>query len=189
MNSSCKIWWNIVKQISGIKGSDMSIPPILHNDNLIFDDIERANLFNIYLIRNERLNNLQRGCLIIGAASFNSLGLIKSGPDAFVGFITFRTSSTSFSHVINYRPISLLSVISKCMEHCVYKHIHNHLLDNDILTTQFGFTKGDSADKQLINITNDFGKALDSGKEVRVVFCDISKAFDRVWHKGLIPSS
>jgi hypothetical protein len=35
-------------------------------------------------------------------------------------------------------------------------------------------------------ITNDFGKALDSGKEVRVVFCDISKAFDRVWHKGLI---
>jgi hypothetical protein len=48
MNSSCKNWWNIVKQISGIKGSDMSIPPILHNYNLIFDDIERANLFNIY---------------------------------------------------------------------------------------------------------------------------------------------
>ena len=73
------------------------------------------------------------------------------------------------------------------MERCVYKHIHNHLLDNDILTTcQSGFTKGDSAVNQLINITNDFGKALDSGKEVRVVFCDISKAFDRVWHKGLI---
>jgi hypothetical protein len=38
MNSSCKNKWNIVKQISGIKGSDMSIPPILYNDNLIFDD-------------------------------------------------------------------------------------------------------------------------------------------------------
>jgi hypothetical protein len=34
--------------------------------------------------------------------------------------------------------------------------------------------------------SDDFGKALNSGKEVRVVFCDISKAFDRVWHKGLI---
>jgi hypothetical protein len=44
----------------------------------------------------------------------------------------------------------------------------------------------DSAVNQLINITNDFGKALDSSKEVRVVFCDVSKAFDRVWHKGLI---
>jgi hypothetical protein len=52
MNSSCKNWWNIVKQISGIKGSDMSIPPILHNYNLIFDDIERANLFNIYFFQN-----------------------------------------------------------------------------------------------------------------------------------------
>jgi hypothetical protein len=29
MNSSCKDWWNIFKQISGIKGSDMSIPPPL----------------------------------------------------------------------------------------------------------------------------------------------------------------
>ena len=31
-----------------------------------------------------------------------------------------------------------------------------------------------------------FCEAVDSGKEVRVVFCDISKAFDRVWHRGLI---
>ena len=31
-----------------------------------------------------------------------------------------------------------------------------------------------------------FCEALDSGKEVRVMFCDISKAFDRVWHRGLL---
>ena len=54
MNASCKNWWNIAKQISGIKGSDMSIPPILHNDNLIFDDTERANLFNIYFFKTIR---------------------------------------------------------------------------------------------------------------------------------------
>ena len=47
MNSSCKYWWNIVKQISGIKGSGLSIPSILYNANLIFHDIERASLFNI----------------------------------------------------------------------------------------------------------------------------------------------
>ena len=57
MNSSCKNWWNIVKQISGIKGSDMSIPPILHNDNLIFDDIERANLFNIYFSKQSEIDD------------------------------------------------------------------------------------------------------------------------------------
>ena len=60
-------------------------------------------------------------------------------------------------------------------------------MENDILTaSQSGFIKRDSPVNQLINITNDFGRALDSGKEVRVVFCDISKAFDRAWHKGLI---
>ena len=55
-----------------------------------------------------------------------------------------------------------------------------------ITSNQSGFTKGDSAINQMVNITNDIGRALDSGKEIRVVFCDISKAFDRVWHKGLL---
>ena len=45
---------------------------------------------------------------------------------------------------------------------------------------------GDSTINQLLYISNEFYKALDGGKEIRVVFCDISKAFDRVWHKGLI---
>ena len=31
-----------------------------------------------------------------------------------------------------------------------------------------------------------FCEAVDNGKEVRAVFCDISKAFDRIWHKGLL---
>ena len=50
MNSFCK-------QISGIKGSDMSIPPILHSDNLIFYDIERANLFNIYFSKQSEIDD------------------------------------------------------------------------------------------------------------------------------------
>ena len=45
---------------------------------------------------------------------------------------------------------------------------------------------GDSTVNQLVDIFNTFCKALDEGKEVRAVFLDISKAFDRVWHKGLL---
>ena len=45
---------------------------------------------------------------------------------------------------------------------------------------------GDSTTNQLVEIYNTFCKALDEGKEVRTIFCDISKAFDRVWHKGLL---
>ena len=69
----------------------------------------------------------------------------------------------------------------------VSKRLYNYLRSNEIKAcNQSGFTPGDSAVNQLISITNEFGKALDQGKEVRVIFCDISKAFDKVWHRGLI---
>ena len=87
----------------------------------------------------------------------------------------------------NYRPISLISIVGTVMERCVNKHIYNVLLENRIISSnQSGFTPGDSAINKLLYITNEFGKALEDGKEVRVVFCDVSKAFDRVWHKGLL---
>ena len=38
----------------------------------------------------------------------------------------------------------------------------------------------------MVDIYNTFCRALDDGQEVRAIFCDISKAFDRVWHKGLL---
>ena len=89
--------------------------------------------------------------------------------------------------VNNYRPISLLPVISKVFERCVYKYLHNFIRENQLLTQhQSGFREGDSTINQLLYLTHEFSKALDEGKEIRVVFFDISKAFDRVWHKGLL---
>ena len=90
-------------------------------------------------------------------------------------------------HLSNYRPISLLSCLEKVSERAVFKHLYNHFHDNNILTPlQSGFIPGDSTTNRLTFLYNSFCQALDSGKEVRVVFCDISKAFDRVWHKGLL---
>ena len=51
---------------------------------------------------------------------------------------------------------------------------------------QSGFIPGDSTVNQLANLYHMFTEALDAGKEVRTVFCDISKGFDCVWHEGLI---
>ena len=92
------------------------------------------------------------------------------------------------SSIENYWPISLISSVGKIFEKVIYKHVHYHLLDNEVITTfQSGFTRGDSTVNQLVDIYNTLClKALDDGKEVHAVFCDISKAFDRVWHRGLI---
>ena len=76
-------------------------------------------------------------------------------------------------------PISLLNNINKVLERIVFKHLNNNFLGNDILTPlQSGFIPGDSTENQLLFLYNAFCKALDAGREVRVIFCDISKAFD-----------
>ena len=88
---------------------------------------------------------------------------------------------------INYRPISLLSCSGKVMERVVFKHVFNFFRDHNLLSKfQSGFTPGDSTVNQLVEIYHTFCDALDKKKDVRAVFCDISKAFDRVWHDGLI---
>ena len=73
------------------------------------------------------------------------------------------------------------------MEKIVHKHVFNFFSTNNVITSlQSGFVPGDSIANQLVDIYNTFSKALDDGLEVKAVFCDISKAFDRVWHKGLL---
>ena len=53
---------------------------------------------------------------------------------------------------------------------------------------QSGFRPGDSTINQLIDLVNDVHMSFDHHKclEVRAVFLDISKAFDKVWHEGLL---
>ena len=61
------------------------------------------------------------------------------------------------------------------------------LLENNLVSpNQSGFKPGDSCINQLLSITHEIFQSFDEGFEVRSVFLDISKAFDKVWHKGLI---
>ena len=69
----------------------------------------------------------------------------------------------------------------------IFKNVYNYLQNNNLITArQSGFRPGDSTVYQLTHLYHLFCKALDEKKEVRIVYCDISKAFDRVWHKGLL---
>ena len=73
------------------------------------------------------------------------------------------------SVVSNNTPISLLSNLDKTLERLVFKHLYNHLRENNIITSfQSGFTPGDSTVNQLTYLYNTFCQALDSGKEVRL---------------------
>ena len=87
----------------------------------------------------------------------------------------------------NYRPISLLSSPGKVMERCVHKHLYNYVTSHQLLTPlQSGFVQGDSTTYQLLHTYHTFCEAVDNGKEVRAVFCDISKAFDMIYINFLV---
>ena len=94
------------------------------------------------------------------------------------GNITALHKKDDRSMPSNY--ISLLCQAGKSLERCVHKELYNYINEHRLLTPfQSGFVPGDSTTFQLLHIYHMFCKAVDSGKEVRVVFCDISKAFDR----------
>ena len=89
----------------------------------------------------------------------------------------------------NYRPISLLPILAKVFERIIFKHLYNHLIENDLITkNQSGFRPGDSVTNQLLFLVHKIFESFDNLEnfDVRSVFLDMSKAFDKVWHKGLI---
>lgn len=87
----------------------------------------------------------------------------------------------------NYRPVSILPVLSKIFERVIFKHVYNFFHEHKLLSNhQSGFRPNDSTVNQLAYLYHTFSQALDNKKDLRIVFCDISKAFDRVWHDGII---
>ena len=91
--------------------------------------------------------------------------------------------------VKNYRPISLLPICGKILEKIIFNHLYSYLITNKLITNnQSGFRPGDSTTNQLLYLVDEIHQAFDNPEsfEVRAVFPDISKAFDKVWHDSLI---
>ena len=87
----------------------------------------------------------------------------------------------------SYRPISLLSSISKLFERVILSRMMMHINENSIFPDeQFGFRHGHSTTHQLVNVTNSIKSNKSEGYSTGVALLDIEKAFDSVWHKGLI---
>ena len=91
------------------------------------------------------------------------------------------------STVKNYCPISLLSVVSKVFEKLVNNRIVDHLdkcgLFSDL---QYGFRASRSTADLLTVISDRIARAFNKIRATRAVVLDISKAFDRIWHAGLL---
>jgi hypothetical protein len=89
--------------------------------------------------------------------------------------------------VDNYRPISLLSSISKVLEKIVAEKLIYHLLSNNLIYQhQYGFLPKKSTEHNLLHIVNFITRALNEGMYCMGVFLDLRKAFDVCSHEILL---
>ena len=82
-----------------------------------------------------------------------------------------------------------MPIFGKIIEKVIFNQIYSFLLEKKLLNqNQSGFRPSDSCINQLLAITHDIFEAFDVNPSLEVwsVFLDISKAFDKVWHEGLL---
>ena len=87
----------------------------------------------------------------------------------------------------NYRPISLTSVVCKVLEHFIRESIIKHLINtNQLSNEQHGFLPGKSCATNLVESMEYITSEVDKKRPVDILYCDFSKAFDKVPHKRLL---
>ena len=87
----------------------------------------------------------------------------------------------------SFRPVSSLYVCEKILERLMFNKIFNFSIENKlILSNQSGFKPDDSCINQPLSPTREMYESFDVELKVRSVRLDISKAFHKVWHDGII---
>ena len=87
----------------------------------------------------------------------------------------------------NFRPISILPTISKVLESVIHERLLEHCSRNNVITErQAAYLKGDSTITQLLYIVHMIRSNWNKNMITHGLFLDVSSAFDKVWHSGLI---
>ncbi|GBP87078.1 Probable RNA-directed DNA polymerase from transposon BS [Eumeta japonica] len=87
----------------------------------------------------------------------------------------------------SYRPISLLNGLGKLREKTIKTRLNEHLIGKDlIINEQFGFRLNHSCPQQVHRLVEHISEGFKKKRKTVAVFFDVAKAFDRVWHAGLI---
>ena len=88
---------------------------------------------------------------------------------------------------VNYRPVSLTSVICKLLETIIRDHMMDFLIKHKLINpSQHGFLKAKSCLTNLLCFLEEITKWVDDGSPVDVIYLDFQKAFDKVPHQTLI---
>ena len=135
------------------------------------------------------IKNLPVNYFNIILSIFNAIVASKYWP------LLFHASKMVFAHKpgkdghdpLNYRPIALLEILSKILERIITNRLLYFLEHNNLLPpNQFGFRCGRSTQHAIHSINETINENHHQRKTTLIATRDIQKAFDSVWHKGLL---
>jgi hypothetical protein len=127
--------------------------------------------------------------LILMTALFNSLLRLEHFPPKWkiATVILIKKPGKDESNQVSYRPISLLTSLSKIFEKFIHTRLQDFINSADTIPKfQFGFRSNHSTVQQLFRITEYISTSFEKHCHMGVVFIDISKSFDKVWHTDLM---
>ncbi|GFW84492.1 probable RNA-directed DNA polymerase from transposon X-element [Trichonephila clavipes] len=140
------------------------------------------------LITNHMLKNFPIKLILILTILINKILKFNHFPDNWKEAIIFPINKPGKDpHLAtSYRPISLLSTISKLTESIILHRLKNFINEHNLLNpNQYGFTNKLSTLHPLLRLTEHISEGFQKRKSTGAVFLDIQKAFDRVWINGL----
>lgn len=139
------------------------------------------------LINNRALKNLPDSYISLLTYIINKSLDLNHFPDSWKIAKVILIPKPDKNHLFpqNWRPISLTNSASKILER-IFLERFLPITENFIPKEQFGFVKQHSTEQQLARLAENATNGLQFNKSTGLVLLDIEKAFDKVWHEGLI---
>ena len=140
-------------------------------------------------LTNRVIKNLPLHTILFLTNLFNSILRLQYFPSTWkTSTIILIPKAGKPTHIPeNHRPISLLSSFSKLLERIILTRLNTIITDLQLIPNdQHGFRAQHSTIHQLTRVTNHISNNLNRQCPTAAVFLDVSKAFDRVWHEGLL---
>ena len=170
-------------------GHQMDSPMEMHELQAAISQSKRGSAPGQDKISYEMLKNLPKTALHKILNLFNSLWskgrLISEWKHSIV--IPIKKPGSSAHSVDSYRPIALTAALCKTMERIVNNRLIWYLESNHLLNAvQAGFRSNRSTIDQLLRLHTDASNSIKNKSNTLAIFLDFSKAFDLMWHEGLM---
>lgn len=138
-------------------------------------------------IHNALLKNIPQRCVVLLTKIFNGCLVLGYFPEFWKTgkVIALKKPGKDDTIPSNYRPISLLPTLGKLLERSIRDRL-NKCINHKLKDEQFGFRSGHSTIQQLARVCEHIIHNINTNNSTGMFLLDIEKAFDTVWHDGLL---